>query len=104
MKFNMSKPVFTRVGRRIKIYSKHSPLNGRRMGKYDIAPSLELEPYKLTFYDNAIIVSNTDDLGSTVFWIPLSDILSIKEFQAEGEDPIKLSLPKTDGLGNVLQE
>jgi len=98
--FNM-KPITTRVGRRIVIYSHHSTMNGRR---YENA-SAEFEPYEITFYENCISVRQTSEkFGTDISWWPLSDVKIINEFQAEGYQPIQLSLPKGDGLGNVLQE
>lgn len=100
MNFNM-KPITKRVGRRLVVYSKHSTMNGKR---YQNA-SGEYTPYELTFYENCISIRQTDEeFVSSITWMPLDDIKSITEFQAEGYQPIKLSLPKTDGLGNVLQE
>lgn len=98
--FNM-KPITKRIGRRIVIYSHHSIMNGKRYEE----SSAEFEPYELIIYENCISVRQTDEkFGTTITWWPLSDIKIINEFQAEGFSPIQLSLPKSDGLGNVLQE
>jgi hypothetical protein len=95
------KLITKRIGRRIEIYSHHSTMNGKR---YENA-SAEFDNYELTVYEDFISVRQTDEkFGSTISWWPLSDIKIINEFQAEGCPPIRLSLPKGDGLGNVLQE
>ena len=94
------KLITKRIGRRIVIYSHHSTMNGKRYGN----ASAEFTPYELNIYENCISVRQTDEkFGTTISWWPLSDIKSINEFQAEGYQPIELLLPKTDGLGNVLQ-
>lgn len=100
MNFNM-KPLMKRVGRRLVVYSKHSTMNGKR---YQNA-SGEYENYELTIYENCISIrQHSGETGSYITWMPLDDILSINEFQAEDCQPIKLSLQEYDGLGTFLQK
>jgi hypothetical protein len=87
------KPITKRIGRRLVIYSKHSTMNGKR---YQNA-SGDYENYELTFYENCISIrQHSDETGSYITWMPLDDILSINEFQAEGCQPIELSIPRHD--------
>ena len=92
MNFNM-KPITTRIGRNIKIYSKHSTMNGRR---YQNA-SGEYENYELTIYENCISIrQHSDETGSYITWMALDDIVSIIEQQVEDCQPIELTIPEND--------
>jgi len=93
-------PIVRRTGRKIVVYPIHSTMHG-----YENRHAQEIyEPYELTIYEKFISIRQGDDeqLGATVAWYSLSDIISFVEYQAEGFQPIQLKHLKTDGLGNVL--
>ena len=101
MNYNV-KRVVTRIGRKIVVYPKHSTIHG-----YENRHAQEIyEPYELTIYEDfiSIRIGDDDQSGATVIWYSHSDIISFVEYQAEGFQPIQLKHPKSDGLGNVLQE